>query len=453
MSQKIFSQQNIYLIVSAIVALSAIFIVGIVTYRGSKAVEEENLRERAETIMLSIDPREITFLKGDTSDLANPLYLSLKSRLKNIRSANQDIRFIYLAGERHDGIFFYLDSEPENSPAYSPPGQTYSEASQIFRAVFRTGLSRFEGPLRDRYGDWVSAFAAINRPGTGERLAVLGLDVDASEYRKQIALAVMAPISLVIFLFLVFLIGYVQYRKEDKLLSLKARFLSIASHDLRSPLSGVLWAIESLQKRQAVKNDPDASRTVENIKKTLELMRGSIQGILESSRVLRVKNDGEAAHSVNLLEVVSEVIGGLAFFALERKVKIYISEYFPRAAFARAPPEKVRHIFFNILSNAIKYSRSGGIIAVRYSKTGGGGVVSLEDYGIGISEEDKKKIFTANFHGENASRDSNAGAGLGLYFTKRLVDECGGKIWFISEKNIGTKFYVQFPADLSLSKS
>lgn len=447
-----FHKSRIYLLVAGSIAIFAIFAIatiGTVTYRGGVAQEERKLIERAETILLSLEPREIAFLAGEASDVDNPFYVGLKKKLADIIAVNPDIRFVYLAGKREEKIFLYLDSEPENSPDYSPPGQIYEEASAVFHEVFETGLPRFEGPLADRWGTWISAFVPINHPRTGLRLAVLGIDSDAFEYRKRILFAMATPLLFVSGLFLVFLVGYVRYKKEKEILYLKAEFLSIAAHDLRAPLTGVLWAIEALQKSLSEKGvgnqSPDRrtaeiAETIGKIEYTLKFMRESIRGLPF------LAGGEESPSSASIPLIIANVVEGLGFTAQKRDVSVLIDDTLGTDTNIRtaAPAEKVRHIFANIISNAIKYSKGGGRIDISYIFESGKHIVSVKDSGIGIPECDQKKIFSEYFRASN-NASKEAGAGLGLYFTKHLAEECGGRIWFASEENKGTKFYIELP--------
>lgn len=450
-----FHNSRIYLLVVASIAIFAVATIGTVTYRGGVAQEERKLIERVETILLSLEPREIAFLAGEASDVDNPFYTGLKRKLADIIAVNPDIRFVYLAGKREGRIFLYLDSEPENSTDYSPPGQIYEEASAVFHEVFDTGLPRFEGPIADRLGTWISAFVPINHPHTGLRLAVLGIDSDAFEYRKRILFAMATPLLFVSGLFLVFLLGYVRYRKEEEILYLKAEFLSIAAHDLRAPLTGVLWAIEAMRTDLGDKTARDRSpeeklaqvaETIGKVERTLQFMKENVQGILLSSHLLRASGNDEPRYPTSIPEIIANIVLELQITAREHDISVSVDSMLGKNANIRtpAPADKVRHIFANIISNAIKYSNGGGRVDISYTFERGKHVVIVKDNGIGIPERDQKKIFSEHFHASNNTL-KEAGAGLGLYFTKHLAEECGGRIWFESEENKGTKFYIELP--------
>ncbi len=442
MFYKIFSNIKIYFALGIILLVATVMVVGFYTYRGGRAVEERALIERVEIVALSLDARELTFLAGNESDLANPFYQSIKERLRKVKEVNKDASYIYLAGKRDDALFFYVDAGSIGSDE-SPPGQVYEEASDVFKDTFVTALPRFEGPLRDRWGNWISAFVPITDPKSGEVVAVLGMDVSALQYQKRIALSMAAPIFLIAMLFLLFLVEYTRYRKGREILALKAEFLSIASHDLRAPLAGVLWAIQALKLDRELKIDPSARETLNKIELTLKRALESVQGILDSSRWTASGGERPLA-SADVVKVMKEVIETLDFTASERDVTVALTGDFPRALSVRAPVDGLRHVFSNIISNAIKYSHAGSTVRVGFSKENDAAVISVEDEGIGIPERDQRKIFVEYFRGSNAPAGEK-GTGLGLYFTKRLVESFGGRVWFVSEEHKGTKFYIEVP--------
>ena len=89
-------------------------------------------------------------------------------------------------GERDGVVFFLADAEDENSRDYSPPGQTYPEASPALLRVFSSGAPYVEEPYRDRWGEWTSGLAAVKDQATGKVIAVLGIDIPANQWRAQI---------------------------------------------------------------------------------------------------------------------------------------------------------------------------------------------------------------------------------------------------------------------------
>ncbi|MFZ1983209.1 MAG: PAS domain S-box protein [Desulfatitalea sp.] len=167
----------------------------------------EDARMRAELLILanmaaaSVHIEELTALGGAESDLQLPGYQALKLHLRLLRAANRLCRFIYLTGIHEDGtVFFYVDSESPDSENYSPPGEVYTEASDAFREVFFTGQSYVEGPIPDRWGNWVSALVPIFCVNPTLPCAVMGIDVDARDWTRNILMRCVPVVTLTLLL-------------------------------------------------------------------------------------------------------------------------------------------------------------------------------------------------------------------------------------------------------------
>lgn len=146
--------------------------------------ERESLLFRAGTIALTLDPKAIESLAGNDSDLSNENYRNLKRSLIEIRALNTDVRFVYIMGLRNDKQFFYVDSEDPSSEDYSYPGQPYDEATPEDIANHKAGQSYTSGPLRDAWGEWISASAPI-KTESGKVAGMVGLDIEAEDLRLK----------------------------------------------------------------------------------------------------------------------------------------------------------------------------------------------------------------------------------------------------------------------------
>ena len=153
----------------------------------------------AQPIQIKIKP--VQAFSGTAADLALSSYQQLKALLAATCAANPKYRFAYLLGRRADGaVFFFVDSEPINSKDYSPPGQVYEEVPAEDRHVFDTKAAIVRGPSRDRWGTWVSALVPLVDPQTGAVVAILGLDIDASTWKGEVAARAALPVGLMLIL-------------------------------------------------------------------------------------------------------------------------------------------------------------------------------------------------------------------------------------------------------------
>ncbi|NTU98233.1 MAG: histidine kinase, partial [Chlorobiaceae bacterium] len=134
-----------------------------------------------------IDLQKLEKLEGSGADYQKQEYSLIKEQLARTRNAVLDCRFVYLLGRNQKGeIFFYADSEPSNSTDSSPPGQVYGEATELLKMVFTSRRPDTEGPVTDRWGTWVSGFVPLQDSHSGKVIAVIGMDVDASDWGWEV---------------------------------------------------------------------------------------------------------------------------------------------------------------------------------------------------------------------------------------------------------------------------
>lgn len=198
--------------------------------RSTDSEMRKDLIQEAQIVGNAIDWRFIQKLTATENDLSGPAYNRLKEQLSLVRSANPLCRFIYLMGQHEDGtVYFFLDSEPAESEGNSPPGEIYSDATETLKNVFITGKPATEGPLPDEWGIWVSAIVPLNDPQTNEILAILGMDIDAHEWRAEIFQSLTVPISVTLIILIIetiFFIFRIRNYRENKRLEASRALLS-----------------------------------------------------------------------------------------------------------------------------------------------------------------------------------------------------------------------------------
>jgi len=182
-----------------------------------------SLLQETRLVAQGMNPVRIRSLSGTEADLGAPIYLRLKNQLAAIRSANPQCRFAYLIGRKPDGaFFFFMDSEPDGSEEGSPPGQLYEEAPEGTRSVFEKRTEVVEGPVPDRWGNWVSALVPIFEPqtainkGDGKVLAALGMDIDARAWTGRLAFAALPSVLLTLVLAAILLVGSVLLARRSR---------------------------------------------------------------------------------------------------------------------------------------------------------------------------------------------------------------------------------------------
>lgn len=148
-----------------------------------------NLVSRTSAAAAAIDPTDVTTLQGSPSDILNPYFQQLNNTLRAIKKGNIYSRYVYLMGMKEGGVVLLACAEPASSTDYSAPGDPYPEATVELKSVFSKGEPITEGPESDSWGTWVSGIAPIRNPSTGQIIAVLGIDLDASIWIRAVALS------------------------------------------------------------------------------------------------------------------------------------------------------------------------------------------------------------------------------------------------------------------------
>jgi hypothetical protein len=194
------ARSRVPLITVATVGILLVAVIGklLLSFVAAHGVHFERERLKADThaIGSSLDINQIKALTGQPADEQAPAFKALVSRLIEFRTAHREVRFNYLMGRNGSTVVFLLDSTDPASSDYSPPGQVYEEASPELVRSFTTGEPFVEGPVTDRWGTWVSGLAPIKDPSSGQVIAVMGMDVDAT--RWQVTLGVSRLIAYLI---------------------------------------------------------------------------------------------------------------------------------------------------------------------------------------------------------------------------------------------------------------
>ena len=203
--------------------------------RSADAHMREQWTTEVRLMARAIDWDAVKALRGEVSDAARADYAQLKQQLEALRSVSPQYRFVYLMILRgKDEVRFLVDSEPAGSSDFSPSGMVYDEASAQLVQLFSGDQAITEGPAEDRWGVWVSALVPHVDP-SGRVLAVLGLDVDARQWRRALWQAALLPLGVTLAFVLVSgLLLYLQARTRRevaRLVSSEDKLYDQAHHD------------------------------------------------------------------------------------------------------------------------------------------------------------------------------------------------------------------------------
>ena len=229
-------------------------------------------------------------------------------------------------------------------------------------------------------------------------------------------------------------------KKEMELNELKSRFVTMASHEFRTPLSAILSSASLISKYKESKDEDKRLKHINRIKSSVANLTGILNDFLSLSRLEegKVLNDPE---EFNMKELSLEIVEDMNVVLKEGQSISY--QHYGDELNVVLDKNIIKNICINLLSNAIKYSAEEKKIEFVSSINNNQLDIVIKDQGIGIPDEDKQHLFGRFFRAHNAGNIS--GTGLGLNIVKKYTDLLEGEIAFISELNKGTTFTITIP--------
>jgi signal transduction histidine kinase len=265
---------------------------------------------------------------------------------------------------------------------------------------------------------------SISKDPTSKTISALGLDVTGASTSKLILAK-----------------KYSELKSIDKA---KTDFLSISSHELRSPLTPMKAQLQMLLNGYFGKMTGAQSTSIRVILKNADRLDLIIQNLLEISRI-------EANRiTLNLVDTdlqpeLAQLRTEMTQLMMDKRVNIFLKT--EKLPLITVDAEKIIQILRILVHNAIKFSPHLGDVTILADVKAGETVFSVKDSGIGISKENQKRIFQPFFQAEKTIYRKYGGLGLGLAIARGLVRACGGKIWFTSAIGKGTTFFFTVPRE------
>lgn len=230
--------------------------------------------------------------------------------------------------------------------------------------------------------------------------------------------------------------------REEAIEKTKTEFISVASHQLQTPLSAIGWLTELLQDNIAGRMTARQKDVVGKIETSNQRMVEIVNSLLNSSRA----ELGTFIITPEMTDIVSLVRDTVAEAKVNPPHRVTILEdYSPNFPTIPLDPVLFRMIIQNLLSNALRYTPNDGRVTVRLTHDQQAMTLEVSDTGIGIPPGSQELIYLKFYRAANAARMQPQGIGLGMYLVKSIVDAAGGQITFTSIENKGTTFQVSFP--------
>lgn len=224
---------------------------------------------------------------------------------------------------------------------------------------------------------------------------------------------------------------------------MKSEFISIVSHQLRSPLSNLKWAIELLMSGRLGKVEEKQTEYFHILKENSARMHELISDLLVISR-METAGFFSKKTPFSLTELTKEIIERFSVFAKSSNISIVLDSR-ERMSDVIASSNHIQLVVENFLDNAIRYVKQSGDIKIKIENRNGKIYFEIKDNGVGIPNDDQKYIFQKFFRAKNVMKYQTQGSGLGLYIAKNIIEKSNGKIGFKSKENEGSTFWFTLP--------
>ena len=221
---------------------------------------------------------------------------------------------------------------------------------------------------------------------------------------------------------------------------MKSRFITLASHEFRTPLSAILSSVSLIDHYIAPEHEEKRNKHIERIKSSVRNLTGILDNFLSLEKLEQGKIETKCT-SFELCEFINDAVDEIDGMVKKKNQKVNFDFCDPIEIFQ--DKKILRNVLLNLLSNAVKYSGEEKEIYVGVDIKDQFISVYVKDQGIGIPHEAQKDLFSKFFRAGNASNIQ--GTGLGLNIVKKYVELLDGNIWFTSKENEGSTFTVEIP--------
>jgi two-component system, sensor histidine kinase and response regulator len=229
-------------------------------------------------------------------------------------------------------------------------------------------------------------------------------------------------------------------KEEGK--QIRFQFLSVLSHELKSPINAIEGYLKMMKEKQLGESVEDYMDMIDRSIDRIKGMRNLILDLLDLTRMESGKKNRDL-RSIDVVEIARNVMDTIEPLAIQRNIKVTMVG--DESMFMTADKSEMEIILNNLISNAVKYNVENGKVTVSITQYEGKRIISVQDTGIGMTEEESKLLFHDFVRIKNSKTKYVTGSGLGLSIAKKMTELYGGTITLESKPDVGSKFTVEIP--------
>jgi signal transduction histidine kinase len=289
----------------------------------------------------------------------------------------------------------------------------------------------------------------------GSKQALINIKISSSivdemtKYNRNISIYILIGTVMIVILFLLVAVRLwdyaLLYKKIKEVDKMKDEFISIASHELRTPVTGIRGFTSMIVDGTFGKVNDKVRSSAIMIMKESDRLGVLVEDLLDVSRIEqnRIKID---AHPVEIGHIINDVIENLRGQAEKKNLSLVFKSNSTVLPIINIDIDRFKQVMVNLIGNAIKYTEKGGIEVMTRDKQKDAVLeIFIKDTGIGMSGKDRERLFEKFYRVQNDKTKKITGTGLGLWITKKLVELMGGNIAVDSMEGVGTQFIIKFP--------
>lgn len=300
---------------------------------------------------------------------------------------------------------------------------------------------------------WLVAMPMKDSAGAKQALLTMKLSSkiidDLTDYNRNASIVLLALTVLIIILFLsvaVRLWDYaILYKKIKEVDQMKDEFISIASHELRTPVTGIRGYTSMMLEGTFGEISGKLKETLKMVQGASDRLAGLVEDLLNVSRIEQGRLEVKTT-PLEVGQIIKDIIAELKIQADQKKLALEYKPHAEKLPLINIDSERFKQVLINLIGNAVKYTEKGEVMVLTEEKENGKILeIKIKDTGIGMSAKDRERLFQKFYRVQNDKTRGIVGTGLGLWITKQIIELMKGKITVDSIENVGTQVTLRFP--------